>query len=265
MSRLSKKFNYLTPVKISKLIRLGNNKDGGYVVSKLAVKKTDTLISLGLGDNFTFEKDFLYHKKKANIYVYDHTVNYFFFYKKIFKTLKRIFYFKANIFDLINKVINLFEYYFFFKDNIRHLKFEIVSKILESRQTNLKDIFNKIESKNVILSIDIEGGEYKIIKDLVGFKERINLVVIEFHNTFVQRKQFKRLIFLLKRYFNIIHIHGNNHEPIATDGLPIVLELTFLNKKKFIINNKNFKKKFPINQLDYPNVPLTKDYRLNFY
>ena len=265
MSRLSKKFNYLTPVKISKLIRLGNNKDGGYVVSKLAVKKTDTLISLGLGDNFTFEKDFLYYKKKANIYVYDHTVNYFFFYKKIFKTFKRIFYLKANIFDLINKVINLVEYYFFFKDNIKHLKFEIVSKILESHQTNLKNIFKKISSKNVILSIDIEGGEYKIVKDIVEFKDRINLLVIEFHNTFAQRKKFKKLILSLKRNFNIIHIHGNNHKPIATDGLPSVLELTFLNKKNFFINNKNLQKNFPINKLDFPNVPLIKDYKINFY
>jgi hypothetical protein len=134
MYRLSKKLNYLTPIKVDKLIRLGNNKDGGYVVSKLAVKKTDTLISLGLGDNFTFEKDFLYHRKLANIFVYDHTVNYFFFYKKIFKTFKRIFYFKANIFDLFNKVINLLEYYFFFKNRIKHLKFEIVSKISESHK-----------------------------------------------------------------------------------------------------------------------------------
>jgi hypothetical protein len=265
MYRLSKKLNYLTPIKVDKLIRLGNNKDGGYVVSKLAVKKTDTLISLGLGDNFTFEKDFLYHRKLASIFVYDHTVNYFFFYKKIFKTFKRIFYFKANIFDLISKVKKLLEYYFFFKNRIRHLKFEIVSKISESHQTNLKNIFKKISSDNVILSIDIEGGEYKIIKDLVEFKDRINLIVIEFHNTFVQRKKFKKLIFLLKRDFNIIHVHGNNHEPVAIDGLPIVLELTFLNKKKFVVNNKTFKKEFPVNRLDFPNVPLTKDYKINFY
>lgn len=39
MSQLSKKFNYLIPFKVTSLIRLGNNKDGGYVVSKLAVKK----------------------------------------------------------------------------------------------------------------------------------------------------------------------------------------------------------------------------------
>jgi len=264
MSQLSKKFNYLIPFKVTSLIRLGNNKDGGYVVSKLAVKKTDTLISLGLGDNFTFEKDFLFHRKQANIFVYDHTVNYFFFYKKLFKTFKRIFYFKANIFDLINKVINLLEYYIFFKENIKHFKFEIVSKISESHQTNLKNIFKKISSHNVILSIDIEGTEYKIIEDLVEFKDRINLLVIEFHNTFVQRNKFKKLILLLKRNFNIIHIHGNNHEPIAADGLPIVLEITFLNKKKFFINKKDLRKKFPLSKLDFPNVPLVKDYKINF-
>ena len=59
MTILSKKFNYLRPLNPGQLTRLGNNYDGGYVVSNLALKKSDTLISFGLGDNFTFEKDFL--------------------------------------------------------------------------------------------------------------------------------------------------------------------------------------------------------------
>jgi hypothetical protein len=266
MTKLAKKFNYLRPLNAGQLTRLGNNKDGGYVVSNLALKKSDTLISFGLGDNFTFEKDFLTQRKGTKIYIYDHTVSYFSFLKKIYKTFKRMFYFKANFFDFISRVLNLINYFIFFKINdFQHIKLEVVSKISKSYQTNLRNIFNIIPSRNIVLSIDIEGGEYQIIRDLVKFEDRINLLIIEFHDTFILRKKFKKLILKLKIFFNIIHIHGNNYESIASDGLPIVLEFTFLNKKKFLINNKNFKKKFPIDKLDFPNVPSVKDYKINFY
>ncbi len=39
MTKLAKKFNYLRPLNAGQLTRLGNNKDGGYVVSNLALKK----------------------------------------------------------------------------------------------------------------------------------------------------------------------------------------------------------------------------------
>ncbi len=91
MTKLAKKFNYLRPLNAGQLTRLGNNKDGGYVVSNSALNKSDTLISFGLGDNFTFEKHFLRQRKEAKIFIYDHTVNYFSFLKKIYKTFKRIF------------------------------------------------------------------------------------------------------------------------------------------------------------------------------
>ena len=35
----------------------------------------------------------------------------------------------------------------------------------------------------------------------------------------------------LKEYFEIIHIHGNNHFPKSDTGLPMIIEMTLLNKK----------------------------------
>ena len=110
-----------------------------------------------------------------------------------------MFYFKANFFDFISRVLNLINYFIFFKINdFQHIKLEVVSKISKSYQTNLRDIFNITPSRNIVLSIDIEGGEYQIIKDLVKFEDRINLLIIEFHNTFILRKKFKKLILKLK-------------------------------------------------------------------
>jgi len=55
---------FFKPFHISKsnLIRIGPKTDGGYIVDKRIFKKTDTLITCGLNDDWEFEKSFL--KKK---------------------------------------------------------------------------------------------------------------------------------------------------------------------------------------------------------
>ena len=54
---------YLAPYKESNLIRLGDKNDGGYVISKKTISKTEYLISFGLGLNWSFENDFFQIKK----------------------------------------------------------------------------------------------------------------------------------------------------------------------------------------------------------
>ena len=104
---LSKKFNFLRPIKTSKLIRLGNNQDGGYLLPIVALKKSENLISFGLGDNFSFEMDFFKKKPNGLIYVFDHTVNIFTFIWQVYICFKRIFYFKSNFKVLFKKIVNL--------------------------------------------------------------------------------------------------------------------------------------------------------------
>ena len=44
---------------INNLIRIGPKKDGGYVIDKRVIKKTNKIISCGLNDDWEFEKEFL--------------------------------------------------------------------------------------------------------------------------------------------------------------------------------------------------------------
>ncbi len=55
-------------------IRLGNKYDGGYVIPKIFIDNVDTIYSYGIGDDISFEIDFLTYKD-ININMYDHTVN----------------------------------------------------------------------------------------------------------------------------------------------------------------------------------------------
>ena len=67
----------------------------------------------------------------------------------------------------------------------------------------------------------------------------------------------------LKEYFEIIHIHGNNHFPKSDTGLPMIIEMTLLNKK-YTPKKIEYINNFPIKDLDYPNQPFAEDLFFSF-
>ena len=67
----------------------------------------------------------------------------------------------------------------------------------------------------------------------------------------------------LKEYFEIIHIHGNNHFPKSDTGLPMIIEMTLLNKK-YAPKKIEYINNFPIKDLDYPNQPFAEDLFFSF-
>ena len=54
METIDKKYNFLKPIRTSNLKRLGRNGDGGYVVDYGIIKNTKTLITFGLGPDWSF-------------------------------------------------------------------------------------------------------------------------------------------------------------------------------------------------------------------
>jgi hypothetical protein len=115
-----------------------------------------------------------------------------------------------------------------------------------------------------LVKIDIEGDEYKIIKDIKYFSNKIHILIVEFHKLDKKRKLLKESIIFLKTLFNIIHIYGNNYCSLCKDNLPEVAGFTFLNKKVYPLNKKNFQKNFPIKKLDFPSYQFRKGYILKF-
>ena len=61
---LNSKYNFLKPFKVKKLIRFGRNFDGGYLVCSDALKRIENLITLGVGDDISFEMEI--EKKNFN-------------------------------------------------------------------------------------------------------------------------------------------------------------------------------------------------------
>jgi len=260
---LDKSLNFLRPYEIKDLIRIGRNEDGGYIVPKEILNKSNFLLSFGMGSHWNFEEDFLKYSIKNKVHIYDHTVDLFFFIYRIYKSIKRIFYFKSSIKNVVYKYNELINFLKINKKRFIHYKEKVDIK-KNQFCTDLITIFSRISEKKLILKIDIEGDEYKILKNILNFLDKIELLIIEFHEIDIKREKFVMIIKEIQNNYNIIHLHGNNATGYCDDGLPRTIEITFLKKNIDKILPLKKINKFPINGLDFPNLPYVQDLEINF-
>lgn len=231
------------------LIRIGKDNDGGYLLSSEDLKRSQALISMGLSDDWSFEKNFL-SINEVDLYAYDGSINNYFWIKIFIKD-----FIKNPL--LINKFFKSFLFKFFFRGNRRFIKKFIGNKTFSKNYYSFSDAINDIKNKLFFLKIDIEGSEYRILDDIVRHQNKITGLVIEFHSCDVNLDKIEKFInnFALK----LIHIHANNACQVRYDDrLPYVLELTFSSFAKDFI-----KPNFP-HSLDMPNNPKNNEIILQF-
>ena len=75
------------PKKKFKLVRIGKNNDGGYLCGLNSVKIAKNLISLGVFDDISFEKNFRKLNNSCKINFYDKYVDNIFWLKILWKNL----------------------------------------------------------------------------------------------------------------------------------------------------------------------------------
>jgi len=255
---------FFRPLNIDKkkFLRLGQMEDGGYLIHKGSIKLTEKLITLGLNDDWSFEKDFLKFNKQIKVYAYDHTITNFFWFKRFFKDCFHLTIFKKL---RLKKILDIFKYldYFLFFSKHKHYKQKIGNK---KNSVSLNSIFQKPHKNfSVFLKIDIEGSEYEILGQISKFEKKINSIIIEFHNINKKRNLEKIKNFILKnKFFKLIHIHGNNFSPLDRNSDPTCVELTFVNKNIISVSKKYSNFIYPLNKLDYPNNKRVKDIKISF-
>jgi FkbM family methyltransferase len=227
--------NYLKVYQFDNKIRLGNNHDGGYVFGDIE-QKYDCYISAGVSNEESFSRDFInkYNMTNENSFAFDGTINQY-------------------PYQYTNKIT-------FIKRNI--------GKDKNSKTANLSYFTEKYE--NIFLKMDIEGSEYEWLLSLN--KDTINKfaqIVIEFHgiNDDSFGYYYDDKLNCLKKLSDshyLIHIHGNNYGGI-TNGIPNVVELTYIRKNYFIEEPKFNTEKLPIKYLDFPNNLNLPEINLSFY
>ena len=119
-----------------------------------------------------------------------------------------------------------------------------------------------IKHDKVVLKIDIEGDEYKVLDDIKKNSKKIVFLIIEFHDVDKNINKIKK--FLAKNDLKNIHIHANNYEGTDKNKNPKVIELSLLNSKIIKMQNILSKRKYPIVNLDYKNLKRRDDVMIGF-
>jgi len=216
----------LQPFDCQNLIRLGKNNDGGYLVNKLDVLETKTLISLGVGSDWSFERDFSF-LSNCDVEAYDASVD-----------------------------ANLPALQAFFSNN-RKLHTRNIG--VEVDDIRLEDILTK---PNLFLKCDIEGQEYTLLNTLIQNSESFLGLVIEFHSINEKDHYDQMLNFIGKMRQKLIHLHVNNYFYYKTEKGPVpdILELTFTSNSNIIYNAD---RTLP-HVLDMPNNPEDSEFKIEF-
>lgn len=214
--------NFFSIKQSTDLVRIGRDYDGGYLVSKSDIEQSDLLLGFGISDDWSFEEDFLNHKK-VSVIAYDASVSGRIFFRRLLGSTLRIYKFKRFFYSL-----NVFLNYrkFFSQPDVHHVQKFVGLNIENEQHCTFLDILDQTESENIFLKIDIEGSEYRFLHDIVANEERITGLVLEFHDVDIHLNKIEQFINELS--LNLVHVHANNFRPLrADDDLPFVLELTF--------------------------------------
>jgi hypothetical protein len=219
-----------------KKVRLGVNWDGGYVIGELDNPNYDCYISAGIEGEESFSASFIekYNMNEYNSFGFDGTIE-----KYPYQYTNKISFIKKNINS--------------YNDNYN---------------SNLDYLINKYD--NIFLKMDIEGGEYPWLLSLDEKKlSKFKQIVIEFHgitNDGWGWSNFDKSTCLekLTQTHYIIHAHGNNYS-FSVNGIPDVIELTFINKKYFNSIPELNKQNLPIENIDFKNNGNNDELNLNHY
>lgn len=247
-------FRLLRPVKVSDKIRLGRNWDGGYILSQKMFQASDTLVSLGINDEWSFEAACLRTKKFKQLVMIDDRGSDQELWNQFYRSIKTI---TKNF----NKTeFNLFK--FNIKKILRYKLLVQYGKVkyhkarigLGVNEISLAQLFQRenIEGgrNNILLKMDIEGSEFQMIEEIVNGHQHYSGVVVEFHDILKEPEVMKKALIEMKKQFEIIHVHFNNYSAL-NEWVADVIEVTFMHKS-LVPSTELETELYPINGLDFP-------------
>jgi len=250
---------FLRPVIVEEICRVGNLSDGGYVMSRSAIESSEVLLSLGLGENWSFEKAFSEINKSASIDIYDHTVSLNFFVSKVFRGLVKLLIFKESVSDVLARATRLKNYFIFWVKNSRNQHHQI-----RIGEASLRAALSRYENSKMIgLKVDIEGSEWEILNLIAVNKDRFEFLLIEIHDFDSHVEQLRDFLSDLSGQFVLAHLHANNFETLGGNGFPKVFEITLLRSTGTSIS-AGYRRELPIPGLDAPNAKNRQDFLIKF-
>ena len=286
MNSISKPFRTVcnAPVELapqlSDLVRLGRNADGGYLLPGGILAEIDACLSFGLGAEWSFEQALFELKngriKPENIVFFDASISVFGILRRLAYMGRRTVYEirmrrpkaerKFKLEDLKRSLIALIIYLPTFqwrKNKFRHIKKFVVHDAKESNEVSFVEALSyRTDPKRTIVKIDIEGGEWDLIRNKqdVDLLADVPVLIMELHDT--RKTAFLQLVNYLKEHFWIAHLHGNTSGRCTELGMPLYVEMTFVNKR--FLPQSGIRTNLPIDGLDFPVRPGEAPYEFVF-
>jgi hypothetical protein len=250
---------FLQPVIIEELCRIGNLADGGYAMSLSAVHRSDAFLSLGLGENWSFEAAVSEIKPNATIDIYDDTVSLFFFMRKTLNGLVKLVLSRDSKLNFYARFGRFIDYFSFWLRNPKNTHHQI-----RINKDSFKLVLSGYPIETMIgLKVDIEGSEWDILELISADSSRFEFLLIEIHDFDKHVEQLRKFISDMAGSFVIAHLHANNFETLGSNGFPKVFEITLLRKEN-LIGFGEFRKVLPIRELDVPNAKNRPDFVITF-
>ena len=267
------------PVAIDDLARLGRDNDGGYVISRRCVAQTRVLLSFGVGDDWSFERDFVSSAPEVQVVAFDGNVSPQTFSRRaLFGLLRagrglvrrRVNEVKEAIRDAKKQRALHADFHTFFSSPKHRFVSMFVGDWSSPNRITWDEVFDRYvgstgDQADVFVKMDVEGAEYRVLPALYSSASRINGLAIEFHDCDLLWERFVEITARLQESFVVVHVHGNNCDfLIPGTTTPRTLEVTFLNRALVSPAAPLSEARFPIDGLDQPNEPTRDDYRLSF-
>lgn len=260
---LPEQFSFLKPHVVDDLARYGNPADGGYLLPVSIVERIDAVLSFGLATDWSLEEELCLRHEERVIHVYDHTVGDRAFRRALKSTFFKFLVGRASLAGLRRRYETFTGYRRFFVGKRVHYRERVFNRIDNANDATLATAFARLgDARHVLVKIDIEGGEYRVLPEIPRFADRIDLMAVEFHDIDPLRAVFESEMRTLLDHFAIVHLHGNNIAGVAADGVPDALEITFLSRRYPVAERQ--RDRLPLPGLDRPNDPLKADITLRF-
>ena len=218
------------------LIRVGRLLDGGYVISEKTFRKVDLILSLGIGDDWSFETEAYRLLPEVKVVGSDYTVTKEILKNFLLKEIIKLFFGKSSFKKVFEQYKFNQKYNAFYGKKAINLGKRISNKD-EGVDITLESILKNYKKyKNIFLKMDVEGGEYYTIKSIIRNRLNIPFLSIEFHNCATLSHSFFSYLKDLKEYYDIIHTHIIN-EVEYIENNPEVYEISFQRKDMSLTNN----------------------------
>lgn len=215
--------------------RLGRDNDGGYVVPVCTLEQSDVLLGYGIFDDDSFEQHYISLTGKP-AYGFDCTT--------YLESKPKL--------TIVRECVT---------DDPINCPLQPASTFSQHVQRY------GLTNKKIFVKMDIEGGEFNVVSDIVRHAHHITGITMEVHidedNT-KKNASIKGIIRLLESFqkdFYLVHLHMNNcasvlqlDYPSFSGGLTRAFEITFIHKS--LVKNANPKPEFKgPTSLDQSNIP----------